>query len=90
MSYFVISLRSGPVTKRKKLTPEEREQRALEAGFEPNSSKISGGWVLRELEPATDHGCQNIWKIGSSECLLLLRRAQAAKRNQEVQLTGSY
>ncbi|PGH27130.1 hypothetical protein AJ80_01086 [Polytolypa hystricis UAMH7299] len=37
----------------KKLTAEERDQRADEAGFDPDKFKLDGERVLRELEPST-------------------------------------
>jgi hypothetical protein len=39
----------------KKLTPEEREQRAFETGFGPDSSKVSKEKVFKILENFIHH-----------------------------------
>jgi hypothetical protein len=47
----------------KNLTPKEREQRALEAGFDPDSTEVSGERVCKELEDSTLHDYENTWKV---------------------------
>ncbi|KAL2385941.1 hypothetical protein RJZ90_000952 [Blastomyces dermatitidis] len=43
----------------KKLTPEERVRRAIEAGFDANSTQVSGERVLKKLEDSTNREYQN-------------------------------
>jgi hypothetical protein len=45
----------------KKLTPEEKERRAIEAGFDPDKSQLSSQRVLRDLEPKTQEDYSGVW-----------------------------
>ncbi|EEQ87177.1 uncharacterized protein BDCG_02297 [Blastomyces dermatitidis ER-3] len=52
----------------KKLTHEQRKQRAREAGFDPDKSKLSPEKVKKQLEPVTRQGYDNVWDVWTGYC----------------------
>ncbi|OJD25793.1 hypothetical protein ACJ73_02840 [Blastomyces percursus] len=53
---------------RKKITREMREQRAREANFDLDKSKLSGERVLRSLEPCVERGYNDMWEVWEEYC----------------------
>ncbi|KAK2730946.1 hypothetical protein FQN57_003784, partial [Myotisia sp. PD_48] len=47
----------------KKITREMRAQRARDAGFDPDKSKLSEDKVRKELQPSTRQGYEDAWDV---------------------------
>ncbi|PGH29549.1 hypothetical protein GX50_07691 [[Emmonsia] crescens] len=55
----------------KRITREIREQRAREAGFNPDKSNLSEKQVLKSLEPSVERGYDDMWEIWEESHSLL-------------------
>ncbi|OJD21375.1 hypothetical protein ACJ73_07287 [Blastomyces percursus] len=47
-----------------------REQRAREANFDPDKSKLSGERVFRSLEPCVERGYNDMWEVWEESVLV--------------------
>ncbi|OJD24222.1 hypothetical protein ACJ73_04422 [Blastomyces percursus] len=47
----------------KKLTPEERDRRAEEHGFNPDERKVDQKPILSELQPCVKNGYEDMWQV---------------------------